>query len=66
MDWNDINTFAINTGLKLLFDLNVLLRDNNIWNSTNGELLLDFSYAYHYEIDWQLGNGTNINFIISN
>ncbi|XP_024219010.1 heparanase [Halyomorpha halys] len=58
-DWNEINNFAITTGLKLLFDFNVLLRENGNWNSSNGELLLDFSFAYHYEIDWQLGNEPN-------
>ncbi|CAH1401599.1 unnamed protein product [Nezara viridula] len=59
VDWNEINNFAIKTGLKLLFDFNVLLREYGYWNSSNGELLLDFSFAYHYEIDWQLGNEPN-------
>lgn len=64
VDWNEINNFAKATGLKLLFDLNVLLRENGIWNSLNAELLLDFSFAYHYDIDWQLGNGkSNLNSI---
>lgn len=59
VDWNEINNFAKTTGLKLLFDLNVLLREYGYWNSSNGELLLDFSFAYHYDIDWQLGNEPN-------
>lgn len=58
-DWNELNEFALTTGSKLLFDFNLLLRDRALWNSSNAELLLDFSFAYQYHIDWQLGNEPN-------
>jgi hypothetical protein len=58
MDWIEINNFAKHVGLKLLFDFNVLLRVNDTWDSSNAELLLDFSFAHQFSVDWQLGNGT--------
>uniref|UniRef100_A0A4P6D6K9 Putative heparanase-like protein n=1 Tax=Rhodnius prolixus TaxID=13249 RepID=A0A4P6D6K9_RHOPR len=58
-DWHDINDFCQNVGLKLLFDLNVLLRNREAWNFSNAEYLIDYSYAYQYDIDWQLGNEPN-------
>ncbi|KAL1132763.1 hypothetical protein AAG570_010715 [Ranatra chinensis] len=59
-DWIEINEFAKAVGLKLLFDLNVLLRINDTWDSSNAENLLDYSFAHHYNVDWQLGNEPNV------
>ncbi|KAK9503885.1 hypothetical protein O3M35_010351 [Rhynocoris fuscipes] len=60
-DWHEINEFSKYVDLKLLFDLNVLLRNktNNEWSYHNAEYLIDYSYAYQYDIDWQLGNEPN-------
>nr|CAD7452385.1 unnamed protein product [Timema tahoe] len=58
-DWDLINELAINTGLDLLFDLNVLLRDGNMWNSTNAKDLVDYSHERNYSVIWQLGNEPN-------
>lgn len=59
-NWIKINEFCQATGMKLLFDLNVLLRtndSNSSWDPRNAELLLDYSFSQGYHIDWELGNG---------
>ncbi|BES97533.1 Glycosyl hydrolase family 79, N-terminal domain [Nesidiocoris tenuis] len=58
-NWKAINLFAKAIDMRLLFDLNVLLRGNGGWNSSNAELLLDFAFAYHYNMDFELGNEPN-------
>lgn len=58
-EWTQINEFANATNLKLLFTLNVLLRDENGWNEHNAQELLRYSNARDYNIDWQLGNEPN-------
>uniref|UniRef100_A0A0A9XZA7 Heparanase n=1 Tax=Lygus hesperus TaxID=30085 RepID=A0A0A9XZA7_LYGHE len=59
-NWKAINSFAEAVKMKLLFQLNVLLRNAfGGWNSTNAELILDIAFAYQYNIDWELGNEPN-------
>ncbi|KAF6204220.1 hypothetical protein GE061_002560 [Apolygus lucorum] len=59
-NWKAINSFAEAVKMKLLFQLNVLLRNAfGEWNSTNAELILDIAFAYQYNIDWELGNEPN-------
>uniref|UniRef100_A0A1B6L5Y3 Uncharacterized protein n=1 Tax=Graphocephala atropunctata TaxID=36148 RepID=A0A1B6L5Y3_9HEMI len=57
--WTEIYTFAEQSGLKILFDLNVLLRNHSHWNSSNAKSLIDFSASKGYQVDWQLGNEPN-------
>lgn len=56
-EWLEIYTFAKQSKLKVLFDLNVLLRKNSNWDWSNAEQLLDFSAENRMDLDWQLGNG---------
>jgi nicotinamide riboside kinase len=56
-DWTSLNGFAQATGLDLLFDLNVLLRNGTQWDSSNARLLLEYSNRHRFNISWQLGNG---------
>ncbi|KAI5640342.1 heparanase-like [Phthorimaea operculella] len=58
--WADINEFCIASGVKLLFSMNVMLRDqHNEWSETNAEEILEYSRRKGYSIDWQLGNEPN-------
>lgn len=57
--WTDINLFTNQTGLKLIFNLNALMRGDRRWNSSNAEFLMDIAYANQHEIDWELGNEPN-------
>lgn len=45
-----------------MFDLNVLLRKNSSWDSTNARKLMDFIIFHNFyrDINFQLGNG-NLN-----
>lgn len=58
-DWLAMNNFVKETDLSLLFDLNVLLRHNNTWDSTNAKKLLTVSTEYACNVSWQLGNEPN-------
>lgn len=57
--WSLINSFSNATNLKLLFTLNVLLRDEHGWNDHNAKELLDYSKHKQFDVDWQLGNEPN-------
>ena len=63
IDWMLINEFSYRVGWNFLFDINVLLRtqdDNDSWNSTNFQSLLDFSSKVRFaNISWELGNEPN-------
>jgi hypothetical protein len=56
-DFIAVNLFANTTGMKLLFDLNVLLRKGNEWDDTNAHQLIKFADKNNFKIAWQLGNG---------
>lgn len=59
-DFDNINNFALQAGLRLLFDLNLLLRNvNNEWNSSNAQMLLNYAMQMNYSsnMDFELGNG---------
>ncbi|XP_049777219.1 heparanase-like [Schistocerca cancellata] len=58
-DWLTMNRFVKETDLRLLFDLNVLLRRNNMWDSTNAKKLLTVSTGFACNVSWQLGNEPN-------
>ncbi|KAG8248074.1 hypothetical protein J6590_048393 [Homalodisca vitripennis] len=57
--WTEIYRFAELSGFRVLFDLNVLLRNGSRWDSSNAKSLLDFSASKGYKVDWQLGNEPN-------
>ena len=60
-DWIDINEFSKNVGWSFLFDVNVLIRDEeNKWSSSNARKLLKFSSKQGFDdITWELGNEPN-------
>jgi heparanase len=62
--WDEVNTFARQTGLKLVFTLNTgpsARDDNGAWVPANSESLLAYSAEKGYEIAlWELGNELNI------
>ncbi|XP_038058596.1 heparanase-like isoform X2 [Patiria miniata] len=56
-DWDDINNFCSDTGLKLIFGLNLLLRtEAGGWDPDNAEHLLDYNT---HDVAWELGNEPN-------
>jgi len=59
-DWEEINEFAMKTGLRLLFDVNGLkTKASGDWDSSNAATLLRYSAARNYSFDLQLGNEPN-------
>ncbi|CAK8676761.1 unnamed protein product [Clavelina lepadiformis] len=54
-DWDKLNEFCQCVGWKLVFGLNLLKRDGEVWNSTNAEQLLQYT-EYKYNVNWELGN----------
>ncbi|KAI4893187.1 hypothetical protein NFI96_018502, partial [Prochilodus magdalenae] len=52
--------FANCSGLDLIFGLNALLRTpDNIWDSQNAELLMNYCESRQYIMSWELGNEPN-------
>ena len=59
-DFDNINHLATAADWRLVFDLNVLLRDtDNRWNSSNAHKLLRYAVKKKYDtnMDLELGNG---------
>ncbi|CAH1783335.1 unnamed protein product [Owenia fusiformis] len=54
--FDDINNFAAQSGLRLLFDLNVFLRKGPAWDPTNSQEIFTYAKNKYPNIDWQLGN----------
>lgn len=57
--FDEINIFCRKSHLKLLFTLNLLLRDHHMWDDRNARDIITYSHKHHYDIDWQLGNEPN-------
>ena len=56
--WDGINRFTNEVGWTLIFGLNQLLRTSNgEWDSSNAELLIDYTMKKGYQVAWELGNG---------
>ncbi|XP_022100509.1 heparanase-like [Acanthaster planci] len=56
-DWDGINRFCVDTGLRLIFGLNLLLRtEEGGWDPGNAEKLFDYN---KYDVAWELGNEPN-------
>lgn len=50
--------FAAKSELRMIFDLNVLLRNpDGSWNDTNAQEIIAFTKNQGMTLDWQLGNG---------
>ena len=62
-DVSSLYKFTESTGLRLLFDLNVLLRNGTSWDPTNPRQLLEFMRDQKMtdNLDLQLGNGKSSN-----
>ena len=61
--WDAVNMFVEAAGWDFIFGLNVLLRVNGSWNSTNAEELLTYTTSKGYKVNWELGNGKNLKFV---
>jgi heparanase 1 len=58
--WDIVTDFISNVGWDLLFDFNVLLWKDGLWDPSNAELLLNYSAARGVDIPYfQLGNEPN-------
>lgn len=57
-DLLSVYNFAVKSNLRMIFDLNVLLRNpDGSWNDTNAQEIITFAKNQGMELDWQLGNG---------
>lgn len=64
-DYLKVYQFTQNAGVRLLYDLNSLLRnEDGSWNSENAEEMIKFSSDNQMELDWELGNGKLLIFIL--
>lgn len=53
-----VYNFAAKSELRMIFDLNVLLRNpDGSWNDTNAKDIIMFAKNQGMKLDWQLGNG---------
>ncbi|XP_031842931.1 heparanase [Nomia melanderi] len=60
VDFENLYNFSSKSKLRMIFDLNVLIRDaNNSWNNTNAKNIISFAKEKHMKLDWQLGNEPN-------
>ncbi|XP_076240617.1 heparanase [Calliopsis andreniformis] len=60
IDFENLYKFAIKSKLRMIFDLNVLIRNgDNSWNDTNSKSIISFAHNKGMKLDWQLGNEPN-------
>ena len=65
--WDAVNEFTKTVGWRFIFGLNQRLQDSNgSWNSTNAELLIDYTLKKNYAVAWELGNGKNLQLLLYN
>lgn len=61
--WDNVNQFAADLGLDIMFTLNAGLgpRDENkVWQADNARSLVDYTVAHDYPVRvWELGNEVN-------
>ena len=55
--WDAVNMFVEAVGWDFIFGLNVLLRKNGAWDSTDAEELMTYTTSKGYKVNWELGNG---------
>jgi len=58
-DWDRLNSFCKAANWRLLFGLNLLLRNGTNWDSSNAQQVIKYSEHRKYSLDWQLGNEPN-------
>lgn len=64
VDFENLYNFGMKSKLRMIFDLNVLIRtENNSWDDSNAKSIILFAKEKHMKLDWQLGNG-KVYFII--
>ncbi|KAK1125195.1 hypothetical protein K0M31_006535 [Melipona bicolor] len=60
MDFENLYKFATESKLRMIFDLNVLIRaDNGSWDDINVKNIISFAKNKNMKLDWQLGNEPN-------
>ncbi|XP_076395174.1 heparanase-like [Megachile rotundata] len=58
--FENLYNFAIKSNLRMIFDLNVLIRNaNGSWDNTNAKSIISFAKEKNMKLDWQLGNEPN-------
>ncbi|XP_027840651.2 heparanase-like isoform X2 [Aphis gossypii] len=56
-DFLSLYQFTKKSGLRMLFDLNVLIRNpDGSWNDSNARQIVEFAKYHEMTLDWQLGN----------
>jgi len=56
-----IYDFTVKSELRMIFDLNVLLRNpDGSWNDSNAQEIIAFAKNQGMTLDWQLGNGKQL------
>ncbi|XP_011699485.1 PREDICTED: heparanase-like [Wasmannia auropunctata] len=59
-DFLAIYNFTVKSELRMIFDLNVLLRNpDGSWNDSNAKEIIAFAKSQNMSLDWQLGNEPN-------
>ncbi|KAI4503009.1 hypothetical protein M0802_002053 [Mischocyttarus mexicanus] len=59
-DFQSLYKFTVESELRMLFDLNVLIRyPNGSWDDTNAQDIISFAKVSDMDLDWQLGNEPN-------
>ncbi|XP_076301398.1 heparanase [Lasioglossum baleicum] len=60
VDFENLYSFATKSELRMIFDLNVLIRDEtNKWSDINARNIISFAKEKRMKLDWQLGNEPN-------
>ncbi|XP_043601188.1 heparanase-like [Bombus pyrosoma] len=60
IDFENLYNFATKSKLRMIFDLNVLIRNvNDSWNDVNAKNIISFAKNKGMTLDWQLGNEPN-------
>ena len=57
-DFLSLYQFTKNSGNRMIFDLNVLIRKSDgTWDDSNARQIVEFTKSHGMTLDWQLGNG---------
>ncbi len=56
-DWDAMNEFTRLAEWNFIFGLNVFLRNNGSWDSSNARDLFEYTHSKNYLVNWELGNG---------
>ncbi|XP_076759438.1 heparanase [Xylocopa sonorina] len=59
-NFEDLYNFATESKLRMIFDLNALIRNaNGSWDDSNAKSIITFAKNKNMKLDWQLGNEPN-------